>query len=30
MEMNFTKSYLTEVFPLNGVIDGAIVSKKET
>ena len=28
MEMNFTKSYLTEVFPLNGVIDGAIVSKK--
>ena len=28
MEMNFTKSYLTEVFPLNAVIDGAIVSKK--
>ena len=28
MEMNFTKSYLTEVFPLNGVMDGAIVSKK--
>ena len=28
MEMNFTKSYLADVFPLNGVLDGAVVSKK--